>query len=114
MYVYLFLMALYTNVSITINYTMCPIEYKYPEQINGLLFYYDHWKTMHANMQLNNFRFTAEGLCSHPLQYVMTFLLFQKISVFLLSLTTQISAHLKVLVCCIIMEKHVVFQQAIT
>ena len=69
-----------TNVSITINLIMCPTKYEHPEQINGLLFYYDHWdnKTMHTNMQLDNFRFTAEGLCSHPSQYVITLLLFQK------------------------------------
>ena len=68
-----------TSVSITVNYTMCPTAYEHPEQINGMLFYYDHWnnKTMHPNMQLNNFQFTAQGLCSHPLQYVITVLLFQ-------------------------------------
>ena len=68
------------NVSITVNYTICPMKDEHPEQINGILLYYDYWnnKTTNTNLQLDNFQFTAKGLCSHPLQYVITLFLFQK------------------------------------
>ena len=66
-----------TNVSITINYTMCPTEYEHPEQINGLVFYYDHYGNKTTKMQLERFRFTTSGSCAHPLQYAITLLVFQ-------------------------------------
>ena len=66
-----------TNVSITVNYTICPTQYEHPEQINGILLYYDHYDNKTTNMQLDNFQFTANGSCAHPLQYAITLLLFQ-------------------------------------
>ena len=65
------------NVSITVNYTICPTEYEHPEQINGILLYYDHYDNKTTDMQLDNFHFTTNGLCAHPLQYAISLLLFQ-------------------------------------
>ena len=65
------------NVSITVNYTICPTEYEHPEQINGILLYYDHYDNKTTDMQLDNFYFTTNGLCAHPLQYAISLLLFQ-------------------------------------
>ena len=66
-----------TDVSITVNYTICPTEYEHPEQINGLVFYYDHYDNKTTNMQLERFQFTTSKSCAHPLQYAITLLLFQ-------------------------------------
>ena len=66
-----------TNVSITVNHTMCPTVYEHPEQINGILFYYDHYDNATTNVQLDKFQFTTSGSCAHPLQYTITLLLFQ-------------------------------------
>ena len=66
-----------TNVSITVNHTMCPTVYEHPEQINGILFYYDHYDNATTNVQLDRFQFTTSGSCAHPLQYAITLLLFQ-------------------------------------
>ena len=63
-----------TNVSITVNYTICPTQYEHLEQINGILLYYDHYNNRTTNMQLDNFQFTANGSCAHPLQYAITLL----------------------------------------
>ena len=67
-----------TNVSITVNYTICPTKDEHPEQINGIVFYYDYWNNDTINMQLDRFQFAANGSCAHPLQYIITLLLFQK------------------------------------
>ena len=39
------------NVSITVNYTICPTEYEHPEQINGILLYYDHYDNKTTDIQ---------------------------------------------------------------
>ena len=65
------------NVSITVNYTICPTVYEHPEQINGILLYYDRLNNKTTDMQLDNFQFTTNGLCAHPSQYAITLLLFQ-------------------------------------
>ena len=64
-----------TNISITVDYT---IECGYPEQINGLLFYYNYYDDKSTNMELNNFQFIINRPCTHPLQYAITLLLLQK------------------------------------
>ena len=66
-----------TNVSITVNYTICQTKDEHPEQINGILFYYDYWNNDTTNVQLERFQFAANGSCTHPLQYIITLLLFQ-------------------------------------
>ena len=66
-----------TNVSITVNYTICLTKDEHQEQINGILFYYDYWNNSTTNVQLDRFQFTANGSCAHPLQYIITLLLFQ-------------------------------------
>ena len=66
-----------TNVSITVNYTICPTKEEHPEQINGILFYYDNWNNDTTNVQLDKFQFATNGSCAHPLQYIITLLLFQ-------------------------------------
>ena len=66
-----------TNVSITVNYKICPTKEEHPEQINGILFYYDYWNNDTTNVQLDRFQFAANGSCAHPLQYIITLLLFQ-------------------------------------
>ena len=66
-----------TNVSITANYTICPTKEEHPEQINGITFYYDYWNNDTTNVQLDRFQFAANGSCAHPLQYIITLLLFQ-------------------------------------
>ena len=67
-----------TNVSIIVNYTICPTKDEHPEQINGILFYYDYWCNKTTDMELDNFQFITNETCSHPLQYAITLLLFQK------------------------------------
>ena len=67
-----------TNISITVNYTICPTEYEHQEQINGILFYYDHYNNKSTNIQINSFHYTGKGSCAHSLQYAITLLLFQK------------------------------------
>ena len=66
-----------TNISITVNCTICPTKDKHPKQINGILFYYDYWNNKTTDMELDNFQFTANGSCAHPLQYAIALLLFQ-------------------------------------
>ena len=66
-----------TNICITVNYTICLTKDEHPEQINGILFYYDYWNIETTDMELDNFQFTANGSCAHPLQYAITLLLFQ-------------------------------------
>ena len=69
-----------TNISITVDYTrICPTVYEHPEQINGILFYYDHhYNNKSASIQMDYFHFTGKGSCAHTLQYAITLLLFQK------------------------------------
>ena len=68
-----------TNISITVNYTIYPTVNKHSEQINGILFYYDDkYNNKSTNMELDNFKFVIDGSCTHPLQYAITLLLFQK------------------------------------
>jgi len=68
-----------TNISITVDYTICPTKDEHSEQINAILLYYDNWNNETTNIQLDNFQFTANGTCLHPLQYMyaITLLLFQ-------------------------------------
>ena len=68
-----------TNISITVDYTsICPTVYQHSEQINGILFCYEDKNNKSTNVQLDNFKFTINGSCAHPLQYVISLLLFQK------------------------------------
>ena len=66
----------FSNVSIT-SQVNCPLT---NDSSNGILFYYDNWKNSDnksSDIQLDNFQFTADGSCSHPIYYAITSLLFQ-------------------------------------
>ena len=65
----------FTNVSITINHTMCPAKNENMGQINGIVIYCDHWNKKHTIIVLDNFQFSANESCSQPLQYAITLLL---------------------------------------
>ena len=69
-----------TNIRITVQ-TNCLSINKSSLQINGTLLYYDNWKNpcnKSSDIQLDNFQFTTNGSCSHPiLYYAITSLLFQ-------------------------------------
>ena len=65
-----------SNVSIT-SQVNCPSA---NDSSNGILFYYDNWKNPYnksSDIQLDNFQFTTNGSCSHPIYYAITSLLFQ-------------------------------------
>ena len=68
-----------TNVSITIQIS-CPLDKKSSLQTKGILLYYDNWKNptnRSSQITLDNFQFTTNGSCSHPIYYAITSLLFQ-------------------------------------
>ena len=47
---------------------------------NGIMLYYDNWNNpsmTFSKIQLDNFQFTANGSCLHPIYYAITSLLFQ-------------------------------------
>ena len=69
-----------TNIHITVQIN-CPSVNKSSLLTNGIiLIYYDNWKNTNNNsseIQLDNFQFTTNGSCTHPVYYAITTLLFQ-------------------------------------
>ena len=64
-----------TNISITVDYTVCPTEH---ERINAILLYYDYHNNKSTDMQLDNFKYIINGSNAHPLQYAISMLLLQQ------------------------------------
>ena len=67
------------NIHITLQ-TNCPPVNKISLQTNGILIYYDNWNNPNktfSEIQLDNFQFTTNGSCTHPIYYAITSLLFQ-------------------------------------
>ena len=49
-------------------------------QTNGIMLYYDNWNNPYnksSEIQLDNFQFTTNGSCAHPIYYAITSLLLQ-------------------------------------
>ena len=67
------------NIHITLQ-TNCPSVNISSLQTNGILIYYDNWNNPNktfSEIQLDNFQFTTNGSCTHPVYYAITSLLFQ-------------------------------------
>ena len=71
-----------TNISITIQVSCLAVN-NTSLQTNGILLYYDNWKNpynLSSEIRLDNFHFTANGSCPHPIYYAIAALLFQNIT----------------------------------